>query len=551
MTFTLKAIYFLIILGFLFHSKVEARQDSTGIKIQDSVSISLPRGYPVLLDSDTLLLISQPSGPVSAKERAQALTNRLIAIMDSEEVIDSSDFTITAHKDGYHLQYRDQILMAITSEDIEFSGLDGGILSEKYLKSFRKQVPEHAEERSLLTQITRGGIFLGILLVLLLIVRFLNTQLNKLVDKLKVVVEKQIPEIKIKNYHVLTRANSIRVTGFFLKVIKVIFLLIFINVALPLSLHIFPSTEGIGEILLGYIKDPLLYIGKGFINYIPELFTIVVIVMITRFIVKGLEFFTNEITRERLKLPGFYPEWAIPTFNLIKIILYAFAFIVIFPYFPGSDSPAFQGVSVFLGVLISLGSTSAISNIVAGLVIIYMRAFKKGDRVKIGNTVGDVIEKTMLVTRIRTIKNEEVTIPNATILTGNTINYSVEDSGPGLILNTAVTIGYDVPWRKVHELLINAAQKTNLILAEPKPFVLQTSLDDFYVSYQINAYTKTPKKSAVIYSDLHSNIQDVFAEGGVEIMSPHYRENRDGALTIPPVHIPNSEGKKGEEKPLG
>ncbi|MFC3880336.1 mechanosensitive ion channel family protein [Algoriphagus namhaensis] len=549
MTFKLKAIYFLIVLGFLFHSKVEARQDSTGIEIQDSVSISIPKGYPVLLDSDTLLLISQPSGPVSAKERAQSLTDRLIAIMDSEEVIDSLDFTITAHKDGYHLQYRDQILMAITSEDIEFSGLNGKILSENYLKSFRKQVPEHAEERSLLNQITRGGIFLGILLVLLLIVRFLNTQLNKLVDKLKVVVEKRIPEIKIKNYHVLTRANSIRVTGFFLKVIKVIFLLIFVNIALPLSLRIFPSTEGIGETLVGYIMDPLLYIGKGFINYIPELFTIVVIVVITRFIVKGLEFFTNEITRERLKLPGFYPEWAIPTFNLIKIILYAFAFIVIFPYLPGSDSPAFQGVSVFLGVLISLGSTSAISNIVAGLVIIYMRAFKKGDRVKIGNTVGDVIEKTMLVTRIRTIKNEEVTIPNATILAGNTINYSVEDNGPGLILNTAITIGYDVPWRKVHELLISAAQKTNLILAEPKPFVLQTSLDDFYVSYQINAYTKNPKKSAVIYSDLHSNIQDAFAEAGVEIMSPHYQENREGSLTIPPVHVPNPEGKKGNEKP--
>lgn len=544
----LRAFFLSIVLVLIFHLPGQASQDSTLTEIQDSVALNVPKGYPVLLDSDTLLFIAVPTGPVSAEERAIAVTNRLIALMDQEEIIDDLLFEKLTYKDGYYLQYGSQILMAVTAEDIEFAGRGGEVLSEEYLTIFKQKIPSHAEDRSLLNQITRGGIFVGVLVVLLLFVRLLNGLLNKLIDKLKFVIEKKIPEIKIKNYHVLTRENSIRVTSFILKVIKVFFLLILVNIALPLLLRIFPSTEGIGETILGYIMDPLLYMGKAFIGYIPELFTIAVIITVARFIVKGLEFFAKEITRERLKLPGFYPEWAIPTFNLIKVILYAFSFIVIFPYLPGSDSPAFQGVSVFLGVLISLGSTSAISNIIAGLVIIYMRAFKKGDRVKIGAIVGDVIEKSMLVTRIKTIKNEEVTIPNATILTGNTINYSVEDSGPGLILNSAVTIGYDVPWRKVHELLISAAKRTNLVLAEPKPFVLQTSLDDFYVSYQINAYTKTPKKSAVIYSDLHSNIQDAFAEGEVEIMSPHYRENREGTLTIPPVHIPNPVGQNSQEK---
>lgn len=547
MTHRFKNFFFSSIFILLFLFQAQAKQDSIAPPVQDTVAIKLPIGYPVLLDKDTLMLIYLPAGPVTAKERAEAVSNRLGQLMDSVDIVDSLGFEKVAYKGGYYLQYGSLILTAITEEDIELSGKDGETLSSEYLAKFRSEIAVFAQNHSLFKQLTRGGIFTGVLFLLLLIVRFLNGRLNRLIDKFKVVVEKRIPEIKIRNYQVLTRKNSIRVAEFFLKVLKVIFLLIFINIALPLSLRFFPSTEGIGRTLLGYIMDPLVYIGRGFINYIPELFTIVVIVIVTRFIIRGLEFFAKEIARERLKLHGFYPEWAIPTFNLIKVILYAFSFIVIFPYLPGSDSPAFQGVSVFLGVLISLGSTSAISNIIAGLVIIYMRAFKKGDRVKIGTISGDVIEKSMLVTRIKTIKNEEVTIPNATILTGNTINYSVEDNGSGLILNSAVTIGYDVPWRKVHELLIGAASKTNLVLAEPKPFVLQTSLDDFYVSYQINAYTKTPKKSAVIYSDLHANIQDAFANAEVEIMSPHYRENRNGALTIPPKVIEKEEPQKKKE----
>lgn len=293
--------------------------------------------------------------------------------------------------------------------------------------------------------------------------------------------------------------------------------------------------------LLGYITTPLKAIALGFIGYLPELFMILVVVFITFYIFKAINFISVEVERGNLSIPGFYPEWSRPTFNLVKIIIIAFSFIVIFPYLPGSDSPAFQGVSVFLGLLISLGSSSAISNIIAGLVIIYMRAFKLGDRVKIGDTTGDVIEKTMLVTRLRTIKNEEVTIPNASILAGKTINYSVEANGPGLILHSTVTIGYDIPWKQVHELLIGAALKTDRILKEPSPFVLQTSLDDFYVSYQINAYTITPEKAALIYSDLHSFIQDAFNEAGVEIMSPHYRAAREGnQITIPPTYL--SEG---------
>jgi small-conductance mechanosensitive channel len=212
---------------------------------------------------------------------------------------------------------------------------------------------------------------------------------------------------------------------------------------------------------------------------------------------------------------------------------------VIFPYLPGSGTPAFQGVGVFVGLMISLGSAGAIGNLVSGIVLTYTRSFSVGDRVRIADTTGDVVGHGLLSTKIVTIKNEEITIPNGAILGNHIVNYTELAEGQGLILHTGVTIGYDVPWRTVHELLIDAARATAGVLSEPEPFVLQTGLDDFYVRYEINAYTREPRRMATIYSELHQSIQDRFFAAGVEIMSPHYSSLRDGnAVAIPPDRRP-------------
>jgi small-conductance mechanosensitive channel len=185
-----------------------------------------------------------------------------------------------------------------------------------------------------------------------------------------------------------------------------------------------------------------------------------------------------------------------------------------------------------------------------------MRAFRLGDRVQIADTVGDVIEVSLLVTRIRTIKNVEITIANSMVLSSHIINFSGSVQNEGLILHTTVTIGYDAPWRKIHKLLIDAALSTDNILTTPAPFVLQTALDDFYVHYQINAYTDQPSNMAKTYSDLHQNIQDKFYEGGVEIMSPHFSTIRDGNhIAIPDQYLPKdykaSSFRVGLDNPLG
>lgn len=258
-----------------------------------------------------------------------------------------------------------------------------------------------------------------------------------------------------------------------------------------------------------------------------------------KYFIRVVKYFFKEIESGKLSISGFHSDWAKPTYNIVRFLLYAFMFVLIFPYLPGSDSEIFKGVSVFIGILFSLGSTSAIANMVSGLVITYMRPFKIGDRIKIADVTGDVIEKTLLVTRLKTPKNEIITIPNSSVLTGNTINYTIQAEDTGLIIYSTVTIGYDVPWKLMHEVLLEAAFRTEYLLEDPKPFVLQTSLDDFYVSYQINAYTKEASKQASIYSNLHQNIQDVCNEKGVEILSPHYRAARDGNMsTIPANYLP-------------
>jgi small-conductance mechanosensitive channel len=264
------------------------------------------------------------------------------------------------------------------------------------------------------------------------------------------------------------------------------------------------------------------------VHYIPNLLTIIVIYVFTWYIVKLVKFIAGEIENGDFVIKNFYPEWAIPTFNIIRILLYTFMFVVIFPYLPGSDSRVFQGVTLFFGVLFSFGSSSAISNVVAGIVLTYMRPFKLGDRVRVGEILGDVIEKNLLITRIRTSKNEDITVPNATILNGATINYSSSSQNLGLILNTNVMVGYDKPWRTVHELLIEAALASDGILAEPRPFVLQVALNEFSVTYQLNAYTALPNKMSTLYSGLHKNMVDKFNEAGIELLSPHFTSFRDG-----------------------
>lgn len=302
---------------------------------------------------------------------------------------------------------------------------------------------------------------------------------------------------------------------------------------------ILPQTQKVSLRLVDYILDPLVTIIGAALAFVPNLFFIAVVVLFTHYLMRLVSLVVREVTAGRLRFPGFYPEWAEPTFQIARFLAWSFALVVAFPYLPGAESPAFKGVSVFLGVLLSLGSGSAVANAVAGIILTYMRPFRLGDRVRLGGTTGDVLEKTLLVIRLRTNKGVDVTIPNALVLSSHIENFTGAAEERRLILHTTVTIGYDAPWPKVHALLRSAAEATEGILKTPSPFVLQTALGDYSVAYELNAYTADASGMVQTYSHLHENIQDRFNEAGVEIMSPSYLALRDGnAVTLPAERLP-------------
>ncbi|MDE2040355.1 MAG: mechanosensitive ion channel [Elusimicrobia bacterium] len=337
-----------------------------------------------------------------------------------------------------------------------------------------------------------------------------------------------IRPITLKGVELFSRARIIDAIETLLGLVEGLGITVLAFLYVSLLLRCFAATRTASRTLIGHALAALSSVGTAALSYLPKLAFIAVILIVIRYLLKLLAFIFGLVERGTLVFEGFHPEWAKPTFKLLRAFVLILTLIAIFPYLPGFNSPAFKGVSVAIGLLLSLGSSSAIANVIAGLVLTYMRPFKAGDRVQIAATTGDVIEKSLLVTRVRTIKNEEVTIANSLVLGSHIVNYSASAQEEGLILHTNVTIGYDAAWRKVHDLLIAAARQTPLIRERPAPFVLQLSLDDSFVTYQLNAFTDRPSEMAGIYAKLHENIQDRFAEAGVEILSPHYAALRNG-----------------------
>lgn len=404
--------------------------------------------------------------------------------------------------------------------------------------------------RTVLLGILYSLLATAVLVLVLRAIRFLFRRFRATVHGWR----QSMPSLRIQQYELLSAARIINLIILAGKVFTAALVLVILYFYASLVLGFFPWTRGYAQALLGYVLSALGLVLSTIAGYLPNLFIILIIVVATFYLVRFTRVIFAEIGKGNITLSGFHPEWAEPTYKIARFLLLIAAAIVVFPYLPGSKSPAFRGISIFLGVLFSLGSTSAVANIVAGVILTYMRAFRLGDRVQIADTVGDVIETSLLVTRIRTIKNVEITIANSMVLNSHIINFSgsVQEGGDGLILHTTVTIGYDAPWRQIHQLLTEAALATPGIVTQPAPFVLQTALDDFYVHYQINAYTSQPSRMQQTYSELHQNIQDKFYQAGVEIMSPHYSTIRDGnRIAIPDDYLPRGYQPQGFRVNLG
>jgi small-conductance mechanosensitive channel len=486
---------------------------------------------PVLVGGEPAIWIITGIGPYTPEFRAERISERLRAIIRDRSIQDLK-VTVVEVAGSSELRIGQRLVMVVTKADAAAAGLPRARIAKEYAKDVENAVRNERLRYEPAT-LVRSSVYailstLALVGVLWLIGRFSRRLHSRLQGS------RRLDSLRLQKLQIVTADRLVRTINQFVLVFRVLVTILVLDIYLTYVLGLFPWTRAVSLQLFDYLLAPLRAAGSAFLNYLPKLLFVLFISLLVYLAIKLVAFFFSAIQTGRLVFPDFPPEWADPTNKIVRLLLIAFGVVVAFPYLPASGSAAFTGVSVFMGILISLASSSSLSNMIAGLVLTYTGAFRLGDRVQIGDTYGDILKTSMLATRIRTIKNEEVTIPNSIILNSSVINFSRKGKTAGLILHTSVTIGYDAPWRKIHELLIRAATETEGILAEPKAFVWQTALNDFYVTYEVNAYTDRPHEINDIYAVLHAKIQDAFYDAGVEIMSPHYTSLRDGnTVAIP------------------
>ena len=414
-------------------------------------------------------------------------------------------------------------IFRILEADAESEGVLRTVLAETIAKSIAESINEYRHDRKPAV-LTKNALYaLGSMLVLVALLYGVLWGFRSLDKYLEGRVKLHTQKLEARSQRIFQGEQLWGILHGALRLLRGLVVIFLIYVFANFALSLFPQTRYTAQRLFQFVVGPLGSIVNAHIDFIPDFLFLVVLFLITRYGLKLARGVFAAIDKKRLQIKGFEADWAWPTYRIVRMGIIVFALVIAYPFIPGSDSAAFKGVSVLLGVLFSLGSTSVISNVIAGYTMTYRRAFRIGDRVKIGDTVGDVAEMRILVTHVRTPKNEEVVIPNSTILNGEVTNYSTMARDQGLILHTTVGIGYDVPWRQVEAMMLLAAENTEGLLKEPAPFMRQKSLGDYAVNYELNAYCDNASQMVELYTKMHRNIQDVFNENGVQIMSPAYK----------------------------
>jgi small-conductance mechanosensitive channel len=488
---------------------------------------------PVLLDDVPIVWVPTGVGPYSAQARAERITRRVEEVIRDRSIKDLT-VTVTEAQGSSELRVGTRLLMVVTQNDAAVLGVSRASLAQQFSTEFQTAL-QRERLRYAPGTLIRSAAYAFVATMLFILAIWITRRLTRALHRVILRgVEARSESLRAIQAEMLADDRIGRGLTAAMRALRVVVIVLLLDLYLTYSLGLFPWTSPIGRKLLPFAITPLMAVVRAFVGYLPNFFFMVVITAVFYVAIKLVGLFFRQIELGRLVFQNFPAEWADPTNKIVRVLLIAFGLVVAFPYLPASNSPAFAGVSVFIGVLFSLASSSALSNMIAGTVLTYTGAFRVGERVKVGDAFGDIIETSLLVTRVRTIKNENITIPNGLVLGSAVTNYSRSASTLGLILHTSVTIGYDAPWRKIHDLLIAAARNTPGILDEPRPFVWQTALNDFYVTYEINAYTNTPRDMIEIYAALHARIQDTFYAAGVEIMSPHFTAIRDGnTIAIP------------------
>jgi small-conductance mechanosensitive channel len=504
----------------------------------------------VIVDGHVILRVRGVAA-LPANTRAEQIAQRIVAAAEDERIA-AGDITSVEKDDRTQIDAGGKRLLDLVDADAELAGVSRQLLAEVTQVRLQQVLTDYRLERSPRVLLINSGYALGTTVLAIALIFGLRRGFAALDG---VVVRRIREHLKALEEQSARFVRAQHVAKFLRGLLKLAYgalIAVTLYFYLNFVLGLYPWTRPFAAWLFELILDPLRTMGNAVLATIPDLVFLVILYFVTRYVLRMIRAFFEGVDSGAVKLASFAEEWAWPTYRILRLLVIVFALVVAYPYIPGSQSAAFKGISLFLGLIVSLGSSSIIANIIAGYSLAYRRPFRVGDRVRINEAMGDVMEIRALVTRLRSLKNEEIVIPSTTILNGEVINYSTLATEQGLILHTTVGIGYETPWRQVEAMLKLAANRTTGLLKKPAPFVLQKGLGDFAVTYEINAYCENPKSMMQLYSALHQNMLDVFNEYGVAIMTPAYVSDPPAPKVVPkeqwyaaPAAAPGGEPQPG------
>jgi small-conductance mechanosensitive channel len=486
---------------------------------------------PVTLDGHVIARIRGiTSHP--AEKRAEIIEGRLAALA-ADRSVPSDELRLQDAGDRTNLLAGDRLIMSVFEADAELEGIPRGILADAIRQRAAYAITAYRTDRSPRVLIVHTLYGLGATVAAGLLLLGLRMGFRRL----SVVVERRfrarVEALEAQSRRVLQARELWALLQGAIRLLRALAVIVLTYAYLNFVLSLYPWTRPLAAWLFDLVLDPLRTIATGLVAQLPKVAFLAVLFLLVRYVLKLIRLFFTGIDRGSITPAGFEREWAWPTYRIVRLLIVVFALVVAYPYIPGSESAAFKGISLFLGVIFSLGSSSIIGNVIAGYSLTYRRAFKIGDRIRIGELVGDVAEIKLLVVRLRSLKNEEIVIPSSVVLSSNVINYSTLARQEGLILHTTVGIGYETPWRQVEAMLLLAAERTAGRRRDRTPFVLQQALGDFCVTYELNIYCENAQAMARVYTELHRNILDVFNEYGVQIMTPAYEGDPATPKVVP------------------
>lgn len=500
-------------------------------EINEIDSVSIYQKAPIIIDGNTLFSVRGISS-FPAEERANTIRARIEEVAKDKSIAANS-IEIVHTESSENLYAQNKFLLSIFDFDSRLEGVGRENLAIGIKNRIVKAIYSYRYERKSETLLSKTFYAIGATLLtiaLLFLIFWAMKKFNSILEsKLKIKLE----NLESRSYQ-LVKSHQLWLSLYgLIKGLKFFVIIIIVFIYIQYVLGLYPWTRFVSISLIDFFIIPVSAVGTAILNFIPNLAFLIVIFFVAKYILKLVKIFFDGIGKGIITISGFDTDWSLPTFKIVRVLLIAFTIIVAYPYIPGSDSDAFKGVSLFIGVLFSLGSTSIVGNLIAGYSMTYRRTFKVGDLVKIDDHLGQVMESKLFATRLRTPKNEEVIVPNSIVLNTHVVNYSTLASNRGLILHTIVGIGYETPWRQVEGMLKLAAERTEGILKDPPPFVHQKLLGDFAVNYELNVYCNDPINIMKHYTSLHQNVLDVFNENNVQIMTPAYEGDPQEPKVVP------------------